>query len=692
MRISFEQLGLNPSLVAGLKKEGIIEPTAIQAKTIPLILDNKDVVGRSETGTGKTLAYLLPVFQKIDTRKKEMQALILTPTHELALQIKRQVEILAKDSGFAVTTAPVIGNVNITRQIEKLKEKPHILVGSAGRILELIQKRKITAHTIKTIVLDEADRLLDEKNAQYVHAIVKTTLKERQLLLFSATLSPLTLLRASEILKDPEVIQVTEKIMLPPTLAHQYFISEQRDKIDVLRKLIRIINPSRALIFINNGNQIETTVEKLLFHGLDVEGIHGSWLKADRRKAMEDFRTGKVRLLVASDLAARGLDLIGVTHIFNLDLPEDPQLYLHRVGRTGRAGQSGTALSIVTEKETPLIKKIEQTFRIDISLKQMFKGKIVEPRRNTGTSGAARDRQTSLKVTEPGELMKFLLTQLPGKRRNTVKALLAHRQISVDAKVTTQFDYPLQTGQQVVITWTKVDDVSQLYGLKILFEDPYLIVIDKQAGLLSMAAAQGNEPTAYSVLSQHVKKTNPKNRIFIVHRLDRETSGVMMFAKSEEVKQSLQDAWKEVVIERSYIAVVEGFVVKEQDTITSWLKESKTLRMYSSRIPQDGQKAVTHYRVLKRNNKYSLLEVKLVTGRKNQIRVHMQTLGYCIIGDKKYGASKNPIGRLGLHARTLAFRHPVTREEMRFEVPIPGEFLRLFNAETCRSGHTEKRG
>lgn len=381
MQTSFDQFGLDESLVAALKQEGIVEPTSIQEKTIPFILDNRDVVGQSETGTGKTLAYLLPIFQKIDTQKKETQAMILTPTHELAIQIQREMEILAKNSGLAVTSTAIIGNVNITRQIEKLKGKQHIIVGSSGRILELIQKKKISSQTIKTMVLDEADRLLDENNSQTVKAVIKTTLSRTQLLLFSATLPPVTLQRASELLKNPEVIRITDKVMIAPTISHMYFLAEQRDKIEVLRKLIRMVIPTRALIFINKSEEIEKMVERLKFHGLEAEGIYGGANKTDRRKAMDDFRSGKISLLVASDLAARGLDIKGITHIFNLDLPEDPQLYLHRVGRTGRAGESGIAISIVSSKEVFYMKRLESTFEISISPKEMLLGKIVDPRK-----------------------------------------------------------------------------------------------------------------------------------------------------------------------------------------------------------------------------------------------------------------------------------------------------------------------
>jgi len=289
-----------------------------------------------------------------------------------------------------------------------------------------------------------------------------------------------------------------------------------------------------------------------------------------------------------------------------------------------------------------------------------------------------KDKKTHLEVTEHAELMKFLGSALPNKSRSDIKSLLSHYQISVDDEVITQYNHPLEIGQQVTVNWTKVLIEEQPQGLNIVFEDPYIIIIEKQAGLLSIATATEKEQTAYSILSEHVKKRDPKNRIFVLHRLDRETSGVMMFSKSEKVQQLLQNAWKEVVLERSYVAAVEGLVTQEQGTITSWLTESKAFIMYSSRTPNNGQKAVTHYQVLKKNKNYSLLEVKLETGRKNQIRVHMKDIGHSVVGDKKYGATKHPIGRLGLHARVLAFKHPITGEEVRYETDIPKEFLNLF--------------
>jgi len=298
---------------------------------------------------------------------------------------------------------------------------------------------------------------------------------------------------------------------------------------------------------------------------------------------------------------------------------------------------------------------------------------------STNPSNKQKAKVTQLTVTKPARLMEFVIEQLKSKSRTTVKSLLVHRQISVGTHTITQFDYPLEPNQLVTINWGVVPEQTRLRGVRILFEDPYLIVINKEAGMLSIATAKEKLLTTYSILSSHVKKEDPTNRIFVVHRLDRDTSGVMMFAKSEKVQEIMQKEWQEAVIRRSYIAVVEGFVEKDGDTIRSFLKENKMLFMYSTKVPGEGDEAITHYKVLKRSEEFSLLEVELETGRKNQIRVHMKELGHPVAGDKKYGSKMNPLRRTCLHANILAFKHPITGEELSFETPPPHRFLSMFS-------------
>lgn len=372
----FEELGMESSLISALEKENITTPTDVQRRVIPEMLKNRDLIVQSETGTGKTLAFLLPLYKKIDTSLRGMQAIVLVPTHELAIQVQRVIENLSQNSDVKVSSAPIIGNVNIDRQIIKLKEKPHIIVGSPGRILELIQKKKISAHTIKTIILDEADRLLnDMKN---VGAVVKSTMRDRQLLMFSASISKETEAWGKEMMKEPEVIREEVKWSVPDTIEHIYFLTEQREKFDVLRKVVRILDPQKAIVFTNGIEEAVLVTEKLKHHGFAAEDIHGTNRKEERKRALEGFRAGKVRLLIASDIASRGLDIEGVTHIFSMNAPEKPGDYLHRVGRTGRNGMPGVAVSIVAERELQRIIQYEKSLNIKISLKTMYKGNILD--------------------------------------------------------------------------------------------------------------------------------------------------------------------------------------------------------------------------------------------------------------------------------------------------------------------------
>ena len=297
-----------------------------------------------------------------------------------------------------------------------------------------------------------------------------------------------------------------------------------------------------------------------------------------------------------------------------------------------------------------------------------------KPRTNTEMKTVG----TQFEVTEEMELLTFLLAKMSNKSRHNVKALLRDKQVLVNKKAVTQFNHILKPKQIVEIKDSKAPQEQRYKGLKIIFEDQYLIVIEKDEGTLSIATEKQKLHNAYSILSDHVKKEDPRNRIFVIHRLDRETSGLMMFAKSEKIQKLMQESWNATIQERTYLAVTEGFVKQLEGTIESYLVENKALTVYSISNPNLGKHAVTHYATLKSSETNSLLKVNLETGRKNQIRVHMKDLGFPIVGDEKYGAKTDPMNRLGLHAWVLAFVHPITQEEMYFETPIPRKFLWLF--------------
>ena len=258
-----------------------------------------------------------------------------------------------------------------------------------------------------------------------------------------------------------------------------------------------------------------------------------------------------------------------------------------------------------------------------------------------------------------------------------MKSLLKHQLVKVNDKIITQYNHILKVGDKLEINPDTTAEEKVYRDFSIVYEDDDIIVADKHAGLLSISTAKENKRTLYRFLSDHVKNEDPSNLIFVVHRLDRETSGLMMFAKSEEVKRELQDNWHELVKERAYLALIPGKPEPWSGTIKSYLHESKALIVYSSQDPESGQEATTHYKIVKGKKDYTLLRVWLETGKKHQIRVHLNSIGHPIVGDKKYGSKIDPIGRLGLHAWILNFTHPVTGELMEFKTAIPRKFSRI---------------
>lgn len=301
-------------------------------------------------------------------------------------------------------------------------------------------------------------------------------------------------------------------------------------------------------------------------------------------------------------------------------------------------------------------------------------------RKNQQGSGRPRARAaakyTIYNVTEPAELMEFLMKKMAGISRTRVKALLTNRVVLVDNNIQTQYNYPLQAGMKVQISHEKHKHEFRHPLLKILYEDAYLIVVEKKEGLLSVATDHQKERTAQHILNEYVKRQHRNNRIFVVHRLDRETSGIMMYAKDERTQHTLRDNWHDIVCDRRYVSVVMGDMEKDSGTVESWLTDRK-LYVSSSDHDDDGKFSVTHYQTIKRANGYSLVELQLETGRKNQIRVHMSSLGHPVVGDERYGCEVDPLGRLALHAFKLCFYHPVTGELMQFETLYPASFKNL---------------
>ena len=288
-----------------------------------------------------------------------------------------------------------------------------------------------------------------------------------------------------------------------------------------------------------------------------------------------------------------------------------------------------------------------------------------------------KTRETTYTVAAGTTLLPFLLETLKGKSRNNVKSLLSRKLVTVDGRPTSQFDTPLAPGQQVTILSVPAPRQDAL-PFPLLYEDEHLIVVNKPAKLLSVANEKEKVRTAYHIVTDYVKTQHIDNRIFVVHRLDRDTSGVLMFARDPETKELFQSRWNEIVTRRGYKALVEGTPRPERDTIRSYLVETKTHMIFSGDPGPGAREAITNYEVVKTGGGYSLLDISIDTGRKNQIRVHMKELGCPIAGDKQYGARTNPIGRLCLHANELSFNHPVTGEPVTFLAKTPRDFNRVF--------------
>ena len=374
--VRFPELGLPAELVAALGKQQITDPTPIQVMALPVLLAGKDAYLNAETGTGKTLAYLLPIFCRLDAGQPGPQFVIVAPTHELAIQIQRQCTDLAQNAGRPIRSLLLIGGTPMDRQIEKLKKKPHIAVGSPGRILELIDNGKLKTKGIRGVVIDEADRLFLTESLPAVRAIVDATPRGRQLIFASATEHA----ESAEAIAAlaPDLIRLRAGVAaVNENIEHLYLVCEERDKPEVLRKLLHALKPERALVFVHRNEVARNLTARLAHHHVPVAELHAAGDKRDRKQAMDDFRSAQVRVLVASDVAARGLDIAGVTHIFNLDVPTQSQAYLHRVGRTARAGAKGQAVTLMTEGEVRRVRRYEAELGIVLTRVRLREGRVI---------------------------------------------------------------------------------------------------------------------------------------------------------------------------------------------------------------------------------------------------------------------------------------------------------------------------
>ncbi|MDX8342838.1 DEAD/DEAH box helicase [Rossellomorea sp. YZS02] len=365
----------SPSLQKNWEESGFTALTPVQEKVVPVIMEGKDVVCESPTGTGKTLAYLLPIIQAIDPSRKQAQAVILAPSRELVMQIHQEIQKWAK--GTDVTSAAFIGGANIKKQVEKLKKKPHIVVGTTGRMIELMKMKKLKMHEVKTIVVDEFDLMISAEHIREVKDIIKSTLKERQVLFFSATLSDETEQVAQSLLQNHEIIKM-EANLDNPKVDHVFVYSELRDKMEALRS-ISYFKGIKALVFFNQLEKLSEMEEKLKYKGVELEVLAGESNKMERKQSLDRFRSGKVSMLLTTDVAARGLDITDVTHVIHFDFPSDTKQYIHRSGRTGRMGAEGTVICLVSKRELSFLEKLSKELNLPFQEKTIRGGGLQDP-------------------------------------------------------------------------------------------------------------------------------------------------------------------------------------------------------------------------------------------------------------------------------------------------------------------------
>ncbi|MET3698552.1 ATP-dependent RNA helicase DeaD [Bacillus oleivorans] len=369
MTTKFDELGLSSLLLKSINRMGFEEATPIQAETIPVTLQGYDVIGQAQTGTGKTVAFGVPLLERINVRNPVVQGLIIAPTRELAVQVSEELYKLGQDKRVKVLS--IYGGQDIQRQIRALKKGPHIIVGTPGRIMDHMNRGTIDFSQVHTVILDEADEMLNMGFVDDIEAILSKVPTERQTLLFSATMPGPIRSIANRFMKDPKLIRTKAKEMTVPQIEQSYIEVHEKKKFDVLTRLLDIQSPELAIVFGRTKRRVDELANALTIRGYTAEGIHGDLSQAKRLAVLKKFKANTIDILVATDVAARGLDISGVTHVYNFDIPQDPESYVHRIGRTGRAGKTGTAITFVTPRETSYLRVVEETTK-----KKMNKMKV----------------------------------------------------------------------------------------------------------------------------------------------------------------------------------------------------------------------------------------------------------------------------------------------------------------------------
>lgn len=366
--MKFDELNIDERILRAIEDMGFEETSPIQTQAIPAVCEGIDVVGQAQTGTGKTAAYTIPMLMKIDPQIKKPQAIVLCPTRELTVQVAEEIRKLAKYMS-DIKVLPVYGGQEIVRQIKSLKTGVQIIVGTPGRVMDHMRRKTVKFDNINMVILDEADEMLDMGFREDMETILTETPEDRQTVMFSATMPKAIMDIARNFQKDARIIKVVRKELTVSNIEQFYYEVRPKNKTEVLCRLIDIYNPRLSVVFCNTKRQVDELISELKGRGYFADGIHGDMKQQQRDRVMDDFRSGKVDILIATDVAARGIDVDDVDMVFNYDIPQDEEYYVHRIGRTGRAGRSGMALSFISGKEVYKLKDIERYCKTKILAK-----------------------------------------------------------------------------------------------------------------------------------------------------------------------------------------------------------------------------------------------------------------------------------------------------------------------------------
>jgi ATP-dependent RNA helicase DeaD len=388
--LKFDELNLSKELQKAITEMGFEESTPIQSLTIPILLKGSDLIGQAQTGTGKTAAFGIPIIEKVDSHSKEIQAVVLCPTRELAIQVSEELLMLLKYKK-NLRVLPIYGGQPIDRQLRALRKGIQIIIATPGRLIDHIERKTVNLENAKIIVLDEADEMLDMGFREPIELILKKAPKDRQTIFFSATMPKQILELTKKYLKHPEHVNVVHKELTVPDIKQSYFEVKQSQKLEVLTRLIDMHNPKLTLVFCNTKRGVDDLVSHLQARGYLADALHGDLKQNQRDKVMGKFRTGKMDILVATDVAARGIDVDDIDAVINYDMPQDEEYYVHRIGRTARAGRTGEAFTFVTGKDFSKIMDIERYTKSKIVKKQIPRPEDVAEIRTSSLVQQIRD-------------------------------------------------------------------------------------------------------------------------------------------------------------------------------------------------------------------------------------------------------------------------------------------------------------